>query len=90
MCFKAVGLHLQERLEHPVAPQLHGLEVDTQQAVNELGVRPVVGPHTHGALEHPGCTQAWVVCIDGGQGLLVHSLSLQAHTLRGIESLLIP
>ena len=80
-----VQSHLQERLEHPVAPQLHGLEVDPQQAIDELRVSPVVWPHTHGALEHPCSTETRVVCVDGSQRLLVHSLSLQSHTLQWIQ-----
>lgn len=71
--------HLQEGLEHPVAPQLHGLEVDSKQAVDELRVGAPVGAHTHGALEHPCCTQARVVRVDGCQCFLIHSLSLQAN-----------
>ena len=70
------GSDLQEGLEHPVTPQRHRLEVHTKQAVDELGVGAVVGSHTHRALEHPRCAEPRVVCIDGGQRLLIQSLSL--------------
>ena len=74
---RAKEMHLQERLEHPVAPQGHRLEVDTKQAIDKLRVSPVVRAHTHGALKHPSCTQTWVVRIDSAQRLLIQSLCLQ-------------
>ncbi len=68
--------HLHEWLQHPVASGVHGSEIDSEQPVDEVWIARVVRSDAHSPLEHPGCTQTWVVGVDGRQCLLVQSFCL--------------
>lgn len=68
--------HLHEWLQHPVASSVHGSEVDSQQPVDEVWIAGMIRSDAHSPLEHPRCTQTWVVGIDGCQSLLVQSFCL--------------
>ena len=68
--------HLHEWLQHPVASGVHGSEVDTQQPVDEVWIAGVIRSDAHSPLEHPRCTQTWIVGVDGRQCLLVQGFCL--------------
>ncbi len=79
---------LHEWLQYPVASGVHGSEVDSEQPVDEVGIWCVIRSDTHSPLEHPCCTQTWVVGIDGRQCLLVQSFCLYSSQFVSMQTLM--